>query len=145
MLAVGLGCGSLGCGTLVGYGIGHAVDNGHFEELPRPYAQSLAPAVGSKLRATVGTGHTIGGELIGVEAPTGGDVVCFIRSVRRTAMAGREIRVDTVAVASILAAQVARDSHTYRDAGIFAGAVADATIICLVAVLAERVGVGGSQ
>jgi hypothetical protein len=144
VLAVALGVGPLGCGTLVGYGIGQAIDESRFEGLPRPYTESLAPMTGKVLRATMGTEQTITGELVGVEARTGGDV-CFIRSERQTPIPGRESRVDTVAVASILAVQVARDSHAYRDAGVFTGFMADATVICLISAWVGSVGAAVSK
>jgi hypothetical protein len=140
VLAVALGVGPLGCGTLVGYGIGQAIDEGRFEDLPGPYAESLAPMTGRVIRASMPTKQMIAGELVGVETRTRGDVVCLIRSERQTPIPGRESRVDTVAVASILAVQVARDSHSYRDAGVFTGFLADATVICLISAWVGFVG-----
>jgi hypothetical protein len=145
VLAVGLGCGSPGCGTLVGYGVGHAIDGSRFTEVPEPYRESLPSMVGRVVRATVERHQAVEGKLTGVEDPPGGDLVCFIRSERQTSMPGRETRVDTVAVASILAMQVARDSHTYRDVGVFAGLVTDATAICLIAAMSGRVGEAASK
>jgi hypothetical protein len=144
-LAIALGVSPLGCGTLVGYGIGQAIDESRFEDLPGPYTESLAPMTGRVLQATIPTKHTITGELVGVEARSGGDDVCLIRSERQTPIPGRESRVDTVAVASILAVQVARDSHAYRDAGVLTGFIADAAVICILSARVGSVGAAVSK
>ena len=96
---------------------------------------------GKVLRATMGTEQTITGELVGVELELEALLLHPIWAADPHSRS-RESRVVTVAVASILAVQVARDSHAYRDAGVFTGFMADATVICLISAWVGSVGGG---
>ena len=144
-LVILVGCGPLGCGTLFGYAIGSDIDGGQFADLPQPYAESLLPLTGRVIRVTVHDDRLITGSLVGVEAGSEGGGVCFIGTERQAALPGWESQVDTIPVSSMLAVQVRRGGHTYRNAGIVVGVVIDATVISLLQAAIDRVGMEVSK
>jgi hypothetical protein len=131
-LLVALGLGPLGCGTLVGHGLGSAIDGNRFEKLNGPFSESLPSAVGRGVRVKTLDNHTVTGKLLGLGTRLEGEEVCYIESVGRTRLPGPEARIDTLAVAAVGSGEVEAHGARCELIGTFLGIAVDVTAILFV-------------